>query len=719
MNMRKTWISLSILAPLMASFQTFASSDGFGCLWGTTGCYLTSPPVLDITNDTRDNLLRLACEKKQLALPLQPLPEDLTRSREYHFGNRPEWPGAVPAATDNHPATAPSLNKLLAGMGLNFSPPAATEFDEEDAENRHVSNSTATLALFVNALLADDSLTHKQRRELAQARIALSESAENRKKIEALNFPEASAAAAFADYLLAASDFYQGNYSAAIQRFTRLQTAKQPWVAETASYMLMRTALNQSSQNANGEYGDFDVKKIDKNAARQALIMDRTYLATKPHGMYTQSAQGMLRRIYWYLEDWAPLAQLYEQALTQAESSDRLVALVAENDAKLQSKDQRGDSHFISAPEAPLLTFTQALRLMRINPCKDRLPCVDRPFLDSLEPIFSRSGHQPLWQYLNLMQALRSGDYDRVTDSIKPVTALPARNIVLFSEQVLYGDALMAQRQWGLAGKHWSHLLTLSQDAEQQQFLQARLAAVLVHDNQVARIFMPNSLVTSLRYRSLVLKTRASPDLLRQQARTGPNDEERTIALHTMLVRDLTEQRYADWLQDKDLIRSVAHPVVAPAFDDVQLNHFDWSGAQAATGYRCPRLEEVVTRLSQKDGDSQALNCLGEFFRTTSVRVSLWAETGGNGALDSVVKDDRPRGQPDRQHYYRQIIVNKKAEPADKSYALYRAVMCYAPSGYNACGGNEVSIAQRKRWFSQLKNDYPGSIWAKKLKYYW
>lgn len=186
-----------------------------------------------------------------------------------------------------------------------------------------------------------------------------------------------------------------------------------------------------------------------------------------------------------------------------------------------------------------------------------------------------------------------------------------------------------------------------------------------------------------------------------------------------MLVRDLTEQRYADWLQDKDLIRFVAHPLVAPAFDDVQLNHFDWSGAQAATGYRCPRLEEVVTRLSQKDGDSHALNCPGEFFRTTSVRVSLWAETGGNGALDSVVKDDRPRGQPDRQHYYRQIIVNNKAETADQSYALYRAVMCYAPSGYHACGGNEVSIAQRQRWFSQLENDYPGSIWAKKLKYYW
>jgi hypothetical protein len=34
-----------------------------------------------------------------------------------------------------------------------------------------------------------------------------------------------------------------------------------------------------------------------------------------------------------------------------------------------------------------------------------------------------------------------------------------------------------------------------------------------------------------------VLKTQASPELLRQQASAGPNAEERTIALHTLLVR--------------------------------------------------------------------------------------------------------------------------------------------------------------------------------------
>ncbi|CAO96976.1 Conserved hypothetical protein [Erwinia tasmaniensis Et1/99] len=718
MNMRKKTIALSMLAPLVASFQSIASSDGFGCVWGTTGCYLTSSPVLDITNDTRDNLLRLVGERKHLALPLQPLPADMTRSREFYFGPHEESFTAAPPTADSTPTTA-SLNTLLAGMGLNYTPPATSEFGEDEAENRHVSNSAETLSGFVTVLLADNSLSSEQKRALAQARIGLSERPENRQVVESLNFPSDSNAGAFADYLLAISDFYQGHYPAAKRTFTRLQSSQQPWVAETAGYMLMRTALNQSSQHASGEYGEFDVKKIDKNAAAEALSANRAYLAEKPEGLYALSAQGMLRRIYWYLGDWDPLAQLYEQALNQAVDSDGLIALVAENDAKLQSKDRSGDNYFISASEAPLLTFTQALRLMRINPCKQNVPCVDRPFLDGLEPIFSRSGHQPLWQYLNLMQAFRTGDYAAVIEKIKPATALPSQDILLFSEQVLYGDALMAQHQQEAARQHWSRLLRLSQDAEQQQFLQARLAAVLVQDNQTAQIFMPDSQVTSLRYRSLVLKTRAAPALLRQQAKAGPNDEERTIALHTLLITDLTEGRYADWLQDKNLIRAIAHPVEAEAFDDVQLSHFNWSGEQAATGYSCPRLEEVVTRLSQRSGDGHALNCLGEFFRTTAVTVSLWKESGGNGALDGVVKDDRPRGQPDRQHYYRQVILDNHAEPEDKSYALYRAVMCYGPSGYNGCGGDEVSKTQRKRWFSQLKSDYPGSLWAKKLKYYW
>lgn len=85
------------------------------------------------------------------------------------------------------------------------------------------------------------------------------------------------------------------------------------------------------------------------------------------------------------------------------------------------------------------------------------------------------------------------------------------------------------------------------------------LAATLVYSGDIASIFAPDSAVTNLRFRSQVLKAQATPELLRQQATRGPNNEERTIALHTLLVRDLTENRFSDWLNDKSWLARLRH----------------------------------------------------------------------------------------------------------------------------------------------------------------
>ncbi|VEI75613.1 Uncharacterised protein [Serratia fonticola] len=69
--------------------------------------------------------------------------------------------------------------------------------------------------------------------------------------------------------------------------------------------------------------------------------------------------------------------------------------------------------------------------------------------------------------------------------------------------------------------------------------------------------------------------------------------------------------------------------------------------------------------------------------------------------------------------YYQQVIADPKAEPEDKTYALYRAVMCFSPSGYNSCDRQEISQKTRQRWFNLLKSQYKGNQWEQKLKYYW
>ncbi|ELQ6125605.1 hypothetical protein R2255_002588 [Cronobacter dublinensis] len=717
MTPRLTGIALALLALPTLSAQ--ASSDIEDCTWGASDCVLQGEPWLDVTNDTRDNLMRLIGEQKQFALPVYPLPADLRNTREYHFGYHADdgtTPVEAPAVSAPAAAAPDLLATLLTAMHLD---PAAATVSDTDRETRFVSNNSQSVIAFLTALNNEKSLTDAQRQHLAQARLSLYQAPDSQPA--SVNAPQGTPAAAFDDYLAAATAFYQGDYPAAAERFSALKASQQPWVAQTAAYMLMRVALNQSTAGAtDDEYGLFDTTKIDKAAARQALGFSEDYLKSWPTGDYADSARGMQRRIYWYLQDWDALAPRYEQALKAAPDADALRALLIENDSKLQSKDASGESWFVSSPDAPLLTFTQTLRWLREYERKgEKNPHVTRQMLDDYKPIYEKAGLMPLWNYLqNAWLFWQQEDYAAVTAAIKPADSLPQHDILALSEQVLYGDALGAQKQWAAARDHWQRLLKSAKPGAEQQLLQMKLAAALVENNETAAIFAPESLVTGLRYRSLVLKTKASPELLKAEAQHGMNNEDRTIALHTLLTRHLIAGRYQDYLNDKALAKDL-RPLDEKTFGDVNLQIFNWKGDDVAEGYACPTLDDTAKTLAGRPDDSHALNCLGEFFRLTDARVNRWGDSGGNSTLDSATDIDHADGQPDRQHYYQQVIANPKAEPEDKSYALYRAVMCYAPSGYNDCGGKEVDKATRKAWFGQLKKNWPGSPWAQQLKYYW
>lgn len=68
---------------------------------------------------------------------------------------------------------------------------------------------------------------------------------------------------------------------------------------------------------------------------------------------------------------------------------------------------------------------------------------------------------------------------------------------------------------------------------------------------------------------------------------------------------------------------------------------------------------------------------------------------------------------------YLAIITDAGVPAADRAFALFRAVNCYAPTGVNQCGAPTAPLAQRKAWFSRLKRGYPSSRWAKELIYWW
>ncbi|MDM3269036.1 hypothetical protein [Citrobacter sp. Ce129] len=715
---RKTPLAFALCTLLTAAPQALASFDMEDCKWSDDSCLLKGTPTFNPENDSRDNLLRLLSQEKSFVLPVQSMPADITRSRDFYFAYHPQWDEAVPQpATASVQSEDTTLSQQLAV--LEIEPPLFAKQNGYDAdlENRYVSNNRQSVSEFIAALMTDETLNIDQRRLLAQARLDLWGRATKEQIAESLAaLPADSTSLLYKTYLTGAAHFYDQNYEGAEQDFTIVLHNGSPWLMETAQYMLMRTALNKSSKFSDGQYGEFNIDNIKLKDAAQAQKEAQNYLQRWPEGLYANSTRGMLRRINWYLQAWPQLAGLYEQTLQQSADAQQLREIVIEYDNVFGMQFFEGP--VVEAfPDAPLVSYIELLRALRLN--SDYKLTLTQEQLDASKPVFEQSQKLPLWRdlQLNLWQA--TGNYAAIIQAVTPAQKLAAHDTLAFSEQVLYGEALMGQKNWSAARDFWQQLLKLSQDNEQQQYVQAKLAATLVYSGDVEAVFAPESTVTNLRFRSQVLKTQATPELLRQQAVHGPNNEERTIALHTLLVRDLTEDRFGDWLNDKKLASAITPPVIGEAFADVNLSIFDWNGDAAQAGYTCRSLNETVTVLSKKADDAHALNCLGEFFRTTQTHVDLWKNSAGNDVLESAISRKKPFGQFDRQSYYQQVITSPTAEVEDKSFALYRAIMCYAPSGANECGGEEVDKLQRKGWFTQLKTQYPGSPWAQKLKYYW
>lgn len=726
MRFRGLQLGVVLLALVGSQPTAWASSDAGSCPWGVLRCPLQGLPFLDVDNDTNDNLLRLVSAGKHFTLPVYAFPLDASTVRNVHFGyhyDESESPVGDPVAPQD--AALAALKNQLAALGIpgqTLNVPGPGELD-----TRFVSNSISSTVSFITALQAESSLTPEQRKALAQIRLALlaeGGAVDGDDHVDSAAWPPDSAAGAFYRYLSAARAFYYGNYSVALNTFSQLAENPQKWVAQAASYMLIRTKLNMSAQYAEDEYDMFDARNVNQGMVREARELAQSYLATWPDGEYRDSAVGLLRRIAWYLQDWSVLGPQYESALAHATDAASLKTLVAETDSKFLSRDLYGygyNNDFVSDARMPLLTFIQSLRLLREFERTDSSgPKITADSLKTLQLLFNQAGEQPWGDYLHTAWLYwQQQDYPAVLAAVTPQAQVSDDDLPGFSQQVLYGYAQVALKQWPQALAHWKGLLEHTQNGERKAFLEAQVAAAEVEQQKVGDIFAAGSPVTNLRYRSLVLKTLASRELLRQQVSSGMNDDERTIALHTLLMRDLMAQDYSAWLADISLQNHIAHPAGGEDFSDVSLAQFSWDGKGAETGYYCQPLQATVQALAKSPAGSHNLNCLGEFIRTAGAQINTWPESGGNAGLDTAVEHQKPVTQPDRMALYRLVINNPNSEPEDKSFALYRAVMCYAPSGYNDCGGQDVSKAQRRQWFNQLHRDYPGNIWAKQLRYYW
>ncbi|MBN3194998.1 hypothetical protein [Pectobacterium versatile] len=724
--MKGVTLLAGVLTALMSS-QAFSSSDGV-CGFSDSECGVSALPYLQPGNDTRANLMLLQSRLHNMSLPLpHPLP-DQTRSRIDPFtayrvmgiAATEEVPSS--GSAEDITADAPYLSTLNKAKQLNL--PLAVQgtistFSPDDNEGRHISNALSTLEAFFDVLLADTQLTNEQRTLLAHQRVNLLNPLYTK---EALNeglasLPGEGHASALTQYLFAVLAFYQGHFDEAESGFQALTSSPQPWVAETSRYMLIRVAINKAMENALDEYNMFDASKADKAAAQLAVQHIGDYLKQYPDGQYIESANGLYRRAYWIMDDVNALATTYQHELDNTADIEALLELSDEIDNKLLENRQ-----FTSAPGSPPLTMVQDLKRLRSDDGWLALPALSTDELAAQKPLFAQDNMQDAFSYLQAAQLFYGQkDYAAVVNSVPATQANDLTDTVRFSLQVLRGRALVRLERWDEAEAHWRQLLTRNMGYTQNQFLQLALAETLVKAGHPERIFAADSPVKNLRFRSAVLKISANADLLRQQ--TGPQQthEERAIALHTLLTKSLTHGDYASYLKDVQLRKDIA-PLVSSenqSWNQEDLTAFDWDGSDTEEDYQCPALGSVVETLNQRPNDARSINCLGEFFLRTNNSVGFdWGEgsmlSGLTNAPTQFVGTEY-----NRLDGYMRVIADPKAPPEDKTYALYRAVNCYAPSGYNDCGPQDISKATRKAWFTQLKTKYKGSVWADKLDYYW
>lgn len=530
-------------------------------------------------------------------------------------------------------------------------------------------------------------------------------------------------------YLKAADAFYAGDWAAARAGFSPLTRARSRWVAETARYMPIRIGLRAAVAQAVDQYGDFaGPDKANDEAVTAAREAIGDYLKAYPKGRYAASAQGLIRRVAWLENDRAAFARLLENELaTRPGDTAAAAALANEIDGKLLEQDGAG-AFIAGLGDTPLLLTISNLKRMRSSDYE----AMDLSASELAGQKNQYSAHGDLYGFLLATRAFQAREQPATILRLLPDAARESSYTPLaFSRQVLRGMTLNRASDPNEAG-FWRELLGGSAPAFQRPLVELGLAARWQRGPKLADIFAPGSPVTDTTTRELLLQTRATPEILRAAVKDPSRPaRERNIALFSLLFKQLNHGAYADFTKDLALV---------PADADNRAGL--WSFADQATipvglfrkgtwadEFACPALDRTAATLARNPRDRKAQLCLGDFYRLNGFDGFHLFRPGPTADYLGYGPDGVPGKALSREELYNEVIADRGAPAELRAYALYRAVMCYAPSGYSDCLGSarndtdkdaaSAPQSRRKAWFAELKQRYPDSRWARDLRYYW
>jgi hypothetical protein len=726
--------------------QAAQASGDFGCsvTWslkqdGLDGC--NNLPFLSPANDSRVNLRLLLADQGLAPMPDAP-PSEYDREMGYalvpfpldRLGPQEDAPSEAPAGsgdavvveTPPAPAGDPdraALAELAQKIGVP--PEAVTSAATESSGNlfatgegsRCASNDDAAARAFLQQLVGSTDLPAAERLSLARARLAMLGGCSWDEAQRASLVPtdvQSEPGKQFAGYLRGAVAFYAGDFPQATEAFKALDGSAQPWLQETARYLEARTLLNQAQQNAFDEMGYPKLENVDKAVLAESEKAFEAYLQAYPSGLYTASARGLLRRVYWLGDDPTRLAAAYAGLLgkTPADAA-ALDALVQETDNKLLVSKRSAD---VTDPTLLAVMDLMVMRDKGIDVGGDGGPIIGLDTLEQQKPHFA--DRPDLHGYLvAAYQFYVAQSPDETLKSLPDTVPTGAMSFLEFSRQTLRGFALEAKGDWAGAQALWLQLIPLAKPLQRAQ-LELALAMNYERSGKLATVFEPGSPIKSPEIRRILLRNLAGQALLRQQAKaTKATEQERDTALFTLLYKDLMRGHYRSFGTDLALLPDPLPEKPSVPWDQ-SLTLFHWDGASAESDYTCPSIREIAATLQKSPESPVGLNCLGEFILRNGLD-SYALDTQPDDKQLGGTATEFPGKVYSRLDGYMHVIADAKAGRNDRAYALYRAINCFAPSQNNGCGPQEVPQNQRKQWFQTLKSRYGTTAWAKSLRYYW
>jgi hypothetical protein len=527
----------------------------------------------------------------------------------------------------------------------------------------------------------------------------------------------------YLDYITAADAFYNDDFNEAESRFRALTHAQRAWVKETATYNLIRVAIRKTQASAEDKYGFLDIETVNKALAGSIMPAIQDYLATYPNGKYVESAKNLKRRAYWLNGDDKTLLMAFQEAIEEIRKKNDFssaVNLAVEIDNKYLFAHYYDDRNNLPPAltniewDKPVLAAAQILvRLRKLDKQNGKNSIVDLREIQAHETNFKAKNADTIYQYILLAyDFFEEKNYDAVIQASQNWhDGLNNGDYAAFSIASLRAFALEKLQRYDDAAALLKELHALSPSPLLKDHFELAQAQNLVASGKARDIFTADSVIQSANIKERVLRGSANAEVLQyvlDQPHTSK--EEKSTGLATLLHKSLMTKQFKALLKYQKKYAN---------FELENLYGLAYLRAETISSddnFVCPSWSSVLTDLTGEDPSPRNQICLGERLRTLEdhIYLNIYSDEELGGTDDGFGKRDLTRLE-----LYLPLIDNPAVKGEDEAYALRRAIYCFATTGSNHCGNEDIPIETRKYWFNKLKKEYKNSEWSIKQKYYW